>query len=231
MKKINFAMRKKNNAIKQIEVIMKGKTLSALGLVLLAVGVALMIFYTVVNSGNIVIGAGIAFAAVGVVNLILMASTRRVGSVARLFTQIANGGAIILGVCMLVFKPIFTPIVPFIFGIVAAVCAVWQFFMLAMGTRPYRLPGWLYIFPLVITGLAVWIFVGRANVNEDESLLTLLTGCSLALAGLGSIIEGSILGRERRKAERAAQEAASPDVQQPASQPEAPKEAPSILES
>lgn len=181
---------------------MKGKTLSALGLVLLAVGVALMIFYTVVNSGNIVIGAGIAFAAVGLVNLILIASSHKGGTLPRLFTQITNGGAIILGICMLVFTSIFTPIVPFIFGIVAAVCALWQFFMLAVGTRPYQLPGWLYIFPLVITGLAVWIFVSRPRPGSDESLLTLLTGCSLALAGLGSIIEGSLLGHERRKAER-----------------------------
>ncbi len=192
---------------------MKGKTLSALGLVVLAVGVALIFFCTVVNSGNIVIGAGVAFTVIGVINLILIASSRKGGSLARVFTQVANGGAIILGICMLVFTTTFTPLVPFVFGIVAAVCALWQFFVLAMGTEPYRLPGWLYVFPLAITGLAVWIFIARPKLGDDESLLTLLTGCSLALTGLGSIIEGSILGHVRRKAlHEAAQTAASATV-------------------
>lgn len=199
---------------------MKGKTLSAIGLVMLAVGVALMIFYTVVNSSNIVTGAGIAFAAVGVINLILIASSHKAGSVARVFTQLANGGAIILGICMIAFKTVFMPLIPFIFGVVAAVCAVWQFFMLAMGTQPYRMPGWLYVFPLVITGLAVWIFIARTDVATDESLLTLLTGCALALTGLGSIIEGSILGHQRRKAEQETKQLAS---QQSAAHAEAPK--------
>ena len=145
---------------------MKGKTLSALGFVVLAVGIALMIFYTVVNSSNIVIGAGVAFTVVGVINLVLIASSRKSVSVARLLTQITNGGAIILGICMLVFTSTFSPLVPFIFGIVAAVCALWQFFMLAMGTEPYRLPGWLYVFPLAITGLAVWIFIPPHHIDD-----------------------------------------------------------------
>ncbi len=190
---------------------MKGKTLSAVGLVALAAGAALILFNTAINSGNIVIGAGIAFALVGVVNLILIAGTRRSGSMARALTQIANGGAIILGVCMMVFKSVFMSIVPFIFGIMAAVCALWQFFMLAMGTEPYRLPGWLYVFPLAITGLAVWIFIERSSVFADESMLILLTGCALALTGVGSIVEGLILGHHRRAAEQTAR----PDTEAP----------------
>lgn len=165
---------------------------------------------------NVVIAGGILFVAVGVCNLIIFGqSSRETRGVARLFNQISNTAAIVLGICMLVFQHTFTPLVPFIFGLLVAVCSLWQFFLLAIGARPYQMPAWHYIFPVVIAGIAVYIFTQETS---DESAIVLATGIALALLGTACVIEGSALGMQRRKAAKAAIEA-----QAAATAPEAPK--------
>ncbi|MCD8388079.1 MAG: DUF308 domain-containing protein [Bacteroidales bacterium] len=197
---------------------MKGKTLSTLGILIAAVGAVLIICHKQITSTGIVITGGILFMAVGLVNLIIYGqSTKGDHGMGRAFAQIANAAAIVLGICMLVFESTFSPLVPFIFGLLVAVCALWEFFLLAVGTRPHSLPGWMFVFPLLLAGGSVFIFLQK---DAEEHLIMLVTGIALAVLGVGCIIEGSALGmvrRAARKAEAAPAQTPAHDAQLPSS--------------
>lgn len=183
---------------------MKGKTLSALGLIALIAGVAIIIFYKSITSQGVVLTAGLLFMAVGLANLIVYGRPNRTASsIGKVFTQISNAAAIVLGICMLVFQSTFAPLVSFIFGLLIAVCALWQFFLLAVGTRPYQLHGWLYVFPLLLTAGAIFIFVQK--VSSDE-VIVLTTGIAMAVMGVGCFCQGVALGMARRQAEKPSEE-------------------------
>lgn len=185
---------------------MKGKTLTAVGLITLIVGVAIAFFYKDITSHSVVLTGGLLFVAVGVANLIIYGRPgERGSSVSRVFTQIANAAAIVLGICMLVFQGTFAPLVSFIFGLLVAVCALWQFFLLAVGTRPYQLHGWLYLFPLLLAAASIYIFL---QSDASDEIISLTTGVSVAVMGAGCICEGSALGIARRRAEKSAAESA-----------------------
>lgn len=199
---------------------MKGKTLSAIGLIAVLAGVAIIIFSNRVSKTEIIIGGGILFVAAGLLNLIIYGHSQKGSSIGRLLSQLANAAAIVFGICLLVFSASFEPLIAFIFGLLVSVCCLWQFFMLAIGARPYQLPGWLYVFPLALMGAAVYIFVQN---DMAESLLLIITGASLATAGLGWICEGTSLGMARRAA-AAKPEAEKPTERiEPQKQPDAPQ--------
>ena len=180
---------------------MKGKTLSAIGLIALIAGLAIAIFYRSITTEGVVITGGVLFMAVGVSNLIIYGSpSRQASSVARVFSQISNAAAIVLGICMLVFQSTFVPLVAFIFGLLVAVLALWQFFLLAIGTRPYQLHGWLYAFPLLLTGAAIYVFVKGSSAGQE---IMLVTGIAVAVMGVGCFCQGTALGMARRRSQRA----------------------------
>lgn len=174
---------------------MKGKTLSGFGLIAILAGVAMIFFHSQISKAGIIIAGGVLFVAAGLINLIAYGHSQKGNGLGRLLGQLANAAAIVFGICLLVFSSSFEPLIAFIFGIFIAVCALFQFFMLAIGARPHQLPGWLYVFPLLLTGAAVYIFIQR---DMTESLLLIITGASVATAGLGWIFEGTSLGMARR---------------------------------
>lgn len=189
---------------------MKGKSLSAIGLIALIAGALLIIFYEYITSAKVVLTGGILFVGVGVSNLIVFGqNTKESRGVARLFNQIANAAAIVLGICMLVFRDTFLPLVPFIFGLLVAVCSLWQFFLLAVGTRPYQMPAWQYLFPVLLAADAVYIFMQKLT---DERVIVLATGIGIALMGLACVVEGSSLGMCRRRAIKGAEKPAAPET-------------------
>lgn len=191
---------------------MKGKTLSAIGLVAVLIGVALIFFHTAISKTGIILTGGVLFVATGVINFMIYGQDKGSHGLGRLLSQLANAAAIVLGICLLVFSQTFVPLVSFIFGLLLAVCALWQFFILALGTRPHQLPGWLYVFPLLLTGASIYVFVQK---NMPESTLLVVVGVSMAVLGAGCIVEGTNLGMARRAAEH---EAAKPAVK-PAEKP------------
>lgn len=178
---------------------MKGKTLSAIGLIAALAGVAIILFHSQVSKSGIILTGGVLFVAAGVLNLIVYGQSKEGQGFGRLLSQLANAAAIVLGICLLVFKSTFEPMVAFIFGLLIAVCALWQFFLLAIGARPHQLPGWLYAFPLALTAAAIYIFLQK---DMAEPLLLIITGASLAVVGVGCVIEGACLGVARRAAEK-----------------------------
>lgn len=172
---------------------MKGRSLTAAGIFAAAIAAVLILCYNSISLMGVAITCGILFVAVGLINMIFF-GYKSDGESSKVLNLVTNSAAIVLGLSMLVFREEFRPMVAFMFGLLVAVCSLWQFFVLALGARPYQLPAWLYLFPVVLAGGSVYIFI---NPNHDESILLLSTGIAMAVLGVACIIEGSILGMAR----------------------------------
>lgn len=178
---------------------MRGRSLTIAGIFAGIVAAVLILFCKNINVAGVTLACGILFMSVGVLNLLFFSYASKAES-GRLLNLIANSSAVLLGICMLVFKKDFEPMVTFMLGLFVAVCALWQFFVLAIGARPFQLPAWLYLFPVLLIGGSVAIFMMRGQ--QDETTLMLTTGVSIAVMAVGCIFEGSALGYARRKREK-----------------------------
>lgn len=180
---------------------MKAKNLIVTALVAIAAGVGLIIANKSINSNGVVVAGGIIFIIAGILNFFVLYSERKrqnYGPLASTFSTIGNVGALVLGICMLIFQPTFVVLVPYIFGIIVAFLACYQFFVLAVGARPATLPAWFYLVPIVLIGGSIFIFFLKPE--EDDHLIILISGIALALFGLFTIIEGSMIPHMREKA-------------------------------
>ena len=178
---------------------MKGKNLFVIGLLVLLAGIVLILLHSSISATGIVVTCGVLFIFAGVLNMAIYLygkdSSRRRGMFSAAFSWVSSAAAVILGLAMLIFEPTFAALVAFMFGVLIAFCALYQFFLLGYGVRPVPMPGWLYIIPTALAGAAIYLFVAR-----DEAML--VTGCSLAVFGLFMAIEGSIVGQYNRRARK-----------------------------
>lgn len=174
---------------------MRGRTILLVGIVAAVVATLMFMFRTQASSTRIVVTGGVLFVGAGVFNLLFFNNGSGMN---RVLTSLTNSAAIVLGVCMLVFRSTFEPMVPFIFGLIVALCALWQFYALAVGIRPFTLPAWYYFFPLIMTGCAVYIFIRKDSI-VDVDILT-ITAVAFAVFALAAIIEGVHTGVLHRKA-------------------------------
>lgn len=179
---------------------MRGRTLMLIGIVSAIVAALLLIFRLKATVGGIVVVGGVLFVGAGVFNLLFFNNGT---SFNRLLTSVTNSAAIVMGVCMLVFRGTFEPMVPFIFGLMVALCALWQFYALAVGIRPFTLPSWYYFIPLALSGFSIFLFVRKDSI-DNVTILT-ATGLAIAVFASGAIIEGAHAAVLHRKA--------SPDVE------------------
>ncbi len=190
---------------------MRGRSLTIAGIFAAAIAAVLILCYKSISLMGVAITCGILFVAVGLINMIFFGYKSHDES-SKVLTLVSNAAAIVLGICMLVFREEFRPMVAFMFGLLVAVCALWQFFVLAIGARPYQLPAWLYLFPVLLAGGAAYIFI---NPNHDDQILILTSGIAMAVLGAGCLIEGSILGVARRNSEKSHAETSQEDSQTP----------------
>lgn len=182
---------------------MKGRNLVIAGLPILAVGIGLAVARQSIQAGGVVMTGAILFVFAGILNLMSFAGAKRDerrsrGAVVSLFGQITSVAAIILGLSMLIFRDTFSTLVPFMFGIIVGFMSLYQYFLLAYGCRPDRLPGWLYIVPTALAACAVYLFMQRAGETAD-SVIMLTTGISLGVFGLTAVVEGLMIGRQNRE--------------------------------
>lgn len=176
---------------------MRGRSLTLTGILAAIFAALLLLFYQKISIMAITISGGILFVAVGLINLIFF-GYKAGENTSKVLTFITNAAAIVLGLSMLVFRSEFSPMISFMMGLIVAVSSLWQFFVLAIGARPHQLPVWLYIFPVLLAGGAIYIYLKPDYADKNDSILLLATGISMAVFGAGCIIEGSILGMARR---------------------------------
>lgn len=187
---------------------MKGRNLFVIGLLVLAAGIALVITHTSVRSVGVVVTGGILFIMAGLLNMAVFLGERRnpdrrPGAVASLFSWISSVAAVILGLCMLLFQSTFSSLVPFMFGVFVGFASLYQFFLLIYGSRPAKLPGWLYIVPTALAGCAVYLFMQHPG-DASDPVIMLSTGIALGVFGLTAVVEGVLIGRHNRRARAAA---------------------------
>ena len=185
---------------------MKGKNLFVIGLLVLLAGIVLILLHSSISATGIVVTCGVLFIFAGVLNMAIYLygkdSSRRRGMFSAAFSWVSSAAAVILGLAMLIFEPTFAALVAFMFGVLIAFCALYQFFLLGYGVRPVPMPGWLYIIPTALAGAAIYLFVARDEALTGDQVM-LVTGCSLAVFGLFMAIEGSIVGQYNRHARKA----------------------------
>lgn len=186
---------------------MKGRNLLIIALLVLALGIALIFLNNTISSTGVVITGGILFILAGIFNMGAYMGQRRGGTPQRnalrsAISWVASVAAVILGLAMLLFQTTFTPLVPFMFGVLVAFAALYQYFMLAYGSRPSPLPGWLYIFATLMAAAAVYLFLGKDETLTDRVIM-LITGISLAVFGLMTVYEAIVIGRHNREIRKA----------------------------
>lgn len=184
------------------------------GVLALAIGIVLIICNKMITGKGIVVLAGILFLLTGIVNLMLYVTRRtpdgeRVnGGVAFFFGWLVSIAAMILGLCMLVFIPTFTALIPFIFGVLIIFGALMIVITFMFSLRKVIvMPGWLWIFPLAMLVLGIIIMSQKATVSD--SLIMILTGSSLIIFGLAAIFTATVISTARRQ-ERIDKKAANP---------------------
>lgn len=185
---------------------MKGHKLIFTALLALAAGVALIVTHRTVSSGGVVIAGGVMFVLAGFINVIAFLSSRdengksHLGSFGLAFGWLTSGAAVVLGLSMLIFQSTFVGLVPFIFGVLVVFGALFQFFVLSVGIRPVTLPAWLYVFPLVLVGLSVYVFMQQSQT--DDRMIMLATGIAFTVFGVAMFIEGAMVGAANRRLRR-----------------------------
>lgn len=187
---------------------MKGHKLIFTALLALAAGVALIVTHRTVSSGGVVVAGGVMFVLAGFINVIAFLSSRdengksHLGSFGLAFGWLTSGAAVVLGLSMLIFQSTFVGLVPFIFGVLVVFGALFQFFVLSVGIRPVTLPAWLYVFPLVLVGLSVYVFMQQSQT--DDRMIMLATGIAFTVFGVAMFIEGAMVGAANRRLRREA---------------------------
>lgn len=179
---------------------MNAKTLSLMGLLALVAGVTAIIAYKSINSEGVTIVAGIFFVAVGIINLLIFGTRRDEKAGRRVMAQLANAGAIIFGICLLVFRIQLSPLVQWVFGISTALCALWLTLIIIFGLKPARVPLWSLLFPLAMAGCAVYVLLQSAPVRDER--IVLVTGIALCIFSLGSFALAIVLSVAKKTLEQ-----------------------------
>jgi uncharacterized membrane protein HdeD (DUF308 family) len=185
---------------------MKGRNLFLTALLAIAAGIALIIFRNVINSATLVTAGGIFFIATGVINMGLFIGGRdkdgnsRQGFLSHAFGWGASAAAMLLGLAMLIFHERFVGLVNFMFAVLIGVAALYQLFLLIFGSRPVKLPDWLFIAPVLLAGASVFLFIPVAT----DPVVMLTTGIAFVVFGTATLIESFFIGSANRSALKAA---------------------------
>ncbi len=216
---------------------MKGRTLFITALIVTIAGIALILTHNTVRSSGVVVAGGVLFIISGLINVLGLMRTPTKGedsrrsAVSTAFGWISSSAAFVLGLCMLIFQERFVELIAFMFAIIICLGALFQFFLLAFGTNPVRLPGWLFVVPFLLVGGAVYIFLLTPE-TEDHHIM-LVTGICLTFFGAATIIESVMVGTANRtiaKLAKTSPEKKSAEPEKPV-EPEKPIEPKSIDEA
>lgn len=195
---------------------MKGRSLILSAILILAAGLILILTYKTTKTDGIVMVGGVLFIVAGLLNIFTylgerpskkeIDEARREGreprqrsSLSSVLAWTSSSAAVILGLSMLLFTPTFSTLVPFAFALLITFGAIYQFYLLAIGTRPLRLPAWLFIVPVLMLGAAIYVFMQKPGDDNDEQLIMLISGIAFTLMSVTMFIESILIGSANRE--------------------------------
>lgn len=103
-------------------------------------------------------------------------------------TIIASVGALALGIWMVVTPGFFVGLLAYIFGAILILYGIFHIVTIGFWARPFVLPGWMYIIPVLMIGAGVVILC--TSVRTIQSTVVLITGIALVASAVNSLCEG-----------------------------------------
>jgi uncharacterized membrane protein HdeD (DUF308 family) len=116
------------------------------------------------------------------------------GSTMRIVQLICGVGGLILGVCIIVFPEVFSPLLVYPFAALLICGGGVQLFLLAHRNRPTAFPMWMLL-PPVLTLVAGVLTLCVAPIHDNLSVILLLTGIASLLCGVNGLVGGFIARR------------------------------------
>lgn len=183
---------------------MKGQNLIITGAIALIIGALMLVFRVQLANGGIVVSAGALFVLAGVLNMTVFLGARdsdgrsKMGAFGTAFGWIASAAAVVLGLAMLIFSKAFVALIGFVFAVMLLFAALFQIFLLLFGSRPTRLSNWFFLVPVTLISAAIYIFLRKPDTPGETYDITFI-GISFIIFGVFTIIEGSIIGHQKRE--------------------------------
>jgi hypothetical protein len=121
-------------------------------------------------------------------------AVKATGSTMRIVQLICGVGGLILGVCIIVFPEVFSPLLVYPFAALLICGGGVQLFLLAHRNRPTAFPMWMLL-PPVLTLVAGVLTLCVAPIHDNLSVILLLTGIASLLCGVNGLVGGFIARR------------------------------------
>lgn len=159
--------------------------------VVFVVGVLLIIWHSRVDILSWVVTlVGIMLIIPSLYNFIRQLSARKAGRESRggesagLVTSI---GCMALGIWMVITPGFFVGVIAYVFAALLILYGIYHILVLAVWSRPFVMPGWFYIIPvlMIIAGVALLC----TSVRTLNNVVVLVTGIALVASALNSILE------------------------------------------
>ncbi|MCM1532687.1 MAG: DUF308 domain-containing protein [Ruminococcus flavefaciens] len=152
---------------------------------------------------TIVFITGVTLIVPGLINLVLLFSHRddekhRPTATMKVAGWISSVASVGLGVIMVVAPGLFTPILVYIFGAVMISASLMLIYMMSRAVKVYRIPGWLYLGPVIvlIAGVAM-VCMGQPRISD--AMVTLITGIGMVIFSLSWLICAIMMTRHTKQ--------------------------------
>lgn len=164
---------------------MRTTTTLIIGQLTLLAGILLIVYSSHITSDVIVSIGGVTFIIAGLLNMLVAykakdaSGQRRVRGLSMGLTAGVSLIAVVFGICVLVYRDTFLPLVSVVAGTGVGLCAVVQFYILAVTRHPSRLPLWLYLFPVANAVLAGIVYT--LSTPAQDRLMMIYAGVALCV--------------------------------------------------
>lgn len=173
-------------------------------LIVMLVGILLIVWHQRIDVLNwIVIAVGIMLIVPGLYSCISALvrkgekNREKVDYSAASSTIVASIGAIALGIWMVLSPAFFVGLLAYIFGAILILYGIFHIVVVAVWSRPYILPWWFYLIPVLMIIAGVVILC--TSVRTMNSVVVLITGIALVASAVNTILEISATNPARIK--------------------------------
>lgn len=165
---------------------MSGKNSFWSYLFILAAGIVLICFHTRVNILEwLIMFVGAMFAIPGLIGLITGISRSGKGHGVNASSILSSIGSLIIGVIMIVWPAPFAGVFVYVLAAVLLITGFCQIWVLAVDYKPYAMPLWLYILPVLIFITGVVMIC--SPLRDIEAAFTLMAGIAMVAAAANGL--------------------------------------------